>query len=214
MIENVTINGMHCLSDLGLYLTDADIGMPDLQNTYVSVPGREGFLDLSTALDGEIHYKERKITLTFANGTGHRWAETIAAFNALVHGNELQLVFDSDPDYYYSGRGTVSSMTRNGNKLTIKLVATCQPYKTKLLPTTIYRTLSSTQVSIALTNNGKPVIPSITVTDSATLVFGDYTTTLSAGTWTVPSIRLASGANTIKAKGSGKVTFTWNEVAL
>ena len=217
MIENVTINGKHCLNDLGLYLTDVDIGAPDLRTNYVTVPGRDGYLDLSTALDGEMHFDERKITLTFGCGAGRKWADTMAAFYALVHGQTVKLIFDNDSEHYYSGRGSISSMDRDGDKLTIKMTATCQPYRYAVTATTIYRTLSTSQVSITLTNNGRPVVPSITAESSTTLIFGSYTTTLSAGTWTVPSIRLANGANTIKAKatdGSGKVTFTWNEVTL
>ena len=50
-----------------MYLTDADIGFPEVRTNYVDVPGRDGMLDLSTALDGEIHYQDRTITPDLCN---------------------------------------------------------------------------------------------------------------------------------------------------
>lgn len=217
MIENVTINDKHCLNDLGLHLTDVDIGAPGLRTNYVTIPGRDGFLDLSTSLDGEMHFDERKITLTFGCGAGDEWSDRMAAFYALVHGQNVKIVFDSDASHYYSGRGAISSFDRDGQKLTVKMSVTCQPYRYAVTESTTYRTLSTSQVSFTVTNNGRPVVPSITVTSETAIVFGDTTTTLSAGTWTVPAIRLATGANTIKAKatsGTGKITLTWHEVTL
>ena len=64
-MTGVTLNEKHCTRDLGLYLTDAVIAAPEVQTSYASVPGGDGYLDLSTALDGEIHYKGREIKLSF-----------------------------------------------------------------------------------------------------------------------------------------------------
>ena len=69
-MTGVTLNEKHCTRDLGLYLTDAVIAAPEVQTSYALVPSRDGYLDLSTALDGEIHYKGREIKLSFGDLSG------------------------------------------------------------------------------------------------------------------------------------------------
>lgn len=220
MIDGVTINGKHCWNDFKLLLAQKEIGTPEVNTNMVEVPGRNGLLDLSTALTGEITYQNRKITLTFVTQdslTGAGWASLYSSVAQAFYGQSVSIVFDDYSDYSYSGRCTDMNFKLSNGKRTIELTFDCDPFATKVEATTIYRTLSTSQVSVTLTNNGRPVVPTITVESSTTLIFGSYTTTLSAGTWTVPSIRLANGENTIKAKatdGSGKVTFTWNEVTL
>ena len=201
-------------------LTGCTLDAPELRTNYVEVPGRNGSLDLSTAnTNGEPVYSDRTLTVTLecSEGTKVERDAEITKLYTILDGYRVNIVLPDESDYYRTGRCTISVDYSNHAHAALTITATVTPMRTKTVATTIYRTLSTSQVSVTLTNNGRPVVPTITVESSTTLIFGSYTTTLSAGAWTVPSIRLANGENTIKAKatdGSGKVTFTWNEVTL
>ena len=220
MIDGVTINGKHCWTDFKLVLAQKEIAIPEANTNFVEVPGRNGLLDLSTALTGEMTYQNREIVLTFVTQdsiSGVSWANLYASVAQAYHGQMAVIVFDDYPDYSYNGRCTDMSFKLDNGKRTIELTFSCGPFATKIAESSVYRTLSTSQVSFTVTNNGRPVVPSIAVESETAIVFGDTTTTLSAGTWTVPAIRLANGANTIKAKatsGTGKITLTWHEVTL
>lgn len=135
MTIGVTLNGKHCLTDLGMYLTNAEIGQPTPQTTFLTIPGRDGSLDLSEALDGEMHYQDRKISLTFASTpllSGKTWPAFLSDISGLIHGMKTQIAFDGDGDYYYSGRGEVTDFNISGNLYSITMEFVCSPYKTSL----------------------------------------------------------------------------------
>lgn len=65
MLMGAQIGNVHTLKDLGLYLK---VGSPMIsgaepETMLVNVPGSDFILDLSRALDGEVHYKQRTIKL-------------------------------------------------------------------------------------------------------------------------------------------------------
>lgn len=201
-------------------LTGCTLEAPTLRTNYVEVPGRNGFLDLSTATtDGEPVYSDRSLTITLESSEGtktERDAEITKLYTSL-DGYRVNIVLPDENGYYRTGRCTIGVDYSNLAHAALTITATVTPLRTKNAESSIYRTLSTSQVSFTVTNNGRPVVPSIAVESETAIVFGDTTTTLSAGTWTVPAIRLANGANTIKAKatsGTGKITLTWHEVTL
>ena len=53
------------------------------------------------------------------------------------------------------------------------------------------------------------VCPTITVTAETTIVFGDVTATLSAGTHKVENIELSEGENELTITSSGTTTITY-----
>lgn len=219
-MTGVTLNEKHCARDLGLYLTDADIDAPEVQTSYAAVPGRDGYLDLSTALDGEIHYKSREIKLSFETSrhfAGKNWPELLAQFYELVHGQSLNLCFDEDPDWYYTGRGTVTDFTRSGEKLTLKASVYCQPYKVSKTSSSAESALTTADKVLTLTNQGRKVTPTVEVTAETKITWQGSSIALSAGTHEVTGIRIPTGSSTLSARttsGTGKITLRWNEVML
>ena len=69
-------------------------------------------------------------------------------------------------------------------------------------------------VSITLVNSRKRVVPSITTTDSMTITFGGTSTIVNAGTFTIPTLELVEGNNTVTVTGTGNITFTYQEGGL
>lgn len=130
--EGVKIGGFHCINDLRMYLTEAQIEAPEAQTTYIEIPGRNGLLDLSTALTGEVIYNDRTITMNFETTVefnGKTWSAFLSDLNTLFHGKETQIIFDDDPEYYYWGRCTVSNFALEGSKYSVTITAICEPYK-------------------------------------------------------------------------------------
>lgn len=127
----VTLGGYHCETDLGLILTDADIQLPDVRTSLVDVPGRDGLLDLSEAVDGTVRYKNRKITLKFATlerVSGQKWNELLSNVSDKIHGQKMKIEFDGD-GYYYEGRCSVDKFSVNGNRQELTISCDCDPYK-------------------------------------------------------------------------------------
>ena len=53
-------------TDWGLLLAPYTLETPDAQTNYITIPGRDGNLDLTEAL-GQLNYKNRDISLTFTH---------------------------------------------------------------------------------------------------------------------------------------------------
>jgi len=74
---------------------------------YVAVPGRDGSLDLSTAItDGEPRYNDRTLTATFESSEGDR-LEREGRINVMTNwldGWRMNIELPDDPDHYITGR--------------------------------------------------------------------------------------------------------------
>lgn len=132
MTIGVSFDQQHCLDDLGMYLTDAEIGLPEVRTGYLDAPGRDGLIDLTTALTGSVQYRNRTITLTFQTTPRlcgrASWQAWLSEVSGALHGQVRQIKFDGDSGYY-SGRCAVESFVREGELMTLTVVCDCSPYK-------------------------------------------------------------------------------------
>lgn len=125
----------------------------------------------------------------------------------------MKIVLDDDPEYYYVGRLEVSALSKNKNIGQISIECTCEPWKYKELPTVVTQAVNGS-ASITLINSRKRVVPSITTTDSMTITFGGTSTIVNAGTFTIPTLELVEGNNTVTITGTGNITFIYQEGGL
>ena len=73
-------------------------------------------------------------------------------------------------------------------------------------------TAKSTEQTVAIDNDGSlRVVPVITTTGEARLVYGENSWTLSAGTYSLPDLALSAGLHDVKYSGSGTITITFRE---
>lgn len=154
----VTLGGYHCETDLGLILTDADIQLPDVRISLVDVPGRDGLLDMSEAVDGTVRYKNRKITLKFATlerVSGQKWNELLSNVSDKIHGQKMKIEFDGD-DYYYEGRCSVDKFSVDGNRQELTISCDCDPYKLEK-EERVYSTHMGTSASVEVEVTGTNV---------------------------------------------------------
>ena len=125
------INDKHTLRDFGAVITNSDvISMPEPNTTLLAVPGRNGRLDLSEVLTGDVSYGNRELKLVLAAETNiERWQTTCLHIFNKYHGRNVTVVFDDDTGHYYVGRAAVSDphRLRNAGQLTITVDA--EPFR-------------------------------------------------------------------------------------
>lgn len=214
MARGITFGEFNTVDDWGLYMSAKKVLMPAPKTTYISVPGRDGDIDMTEALDGIVHYDDRQAAFTFEllDGTVPERIEQISEITKALHGKSLQIVDQDDyPDYYLNGRVTVGEIKHNKAYSTLRVSAVCRPWRYSKMIKSKTIVLSSLARTIVIDNRGDmPVHPTLTVTGSLVLEYGGTTTTLEAGTYTL-SAQFVSGVNTIKVSGSGSVTIAFRE---
>lgn len=216
-LRGIQFGDYHTADDWGLILNQKVISPPKPKTNYVSVPGRDGDLDLTEALSGLVNYEDRTAEYTFllTDGTHEDRDNLITEIVGVLHGQRLQIIDTDDyPDYYMDGRLTITSVMNNNAYGVITIEATCKPWRYAIAQKT--RTVTVTQqdgtVTVLLTNNGyKVVSPSITVTGNITLTYGTTSTVLSAGTYLLPGLLLNHGVNSVSVAGTGSIQFAFTE---
>lgn len=221
MIGKVFLDGKDTYTEYGLLLASKSISLPEVRTNMIDVPGRDGLLDASEVLTGEVTYKNRTITLKLTGVdtvSGKTWPDTISDFGNKVHGKRVKITFPEDTAHFYSGRCSVGQVELVKMMQTIPVTVDCDPWKYKNAKTTVSRSdLGTAYKQLSLPNERRPVIPTITVAQDTTLLWGSSTINISAGDHILPAIRLAAGSNTLKAKvasGTGSITVTYQEASM
>ena len=65
MIADTVTFGTHSQGEFKLIPNSVEVESPQPVTYTVEVPGRDGELDFTEALDGRVHYKPRKISMEF-----------------------------------------------------------------------------------------------------------------------------------------------------
>ena len=217
MAKGTDFGGVHSSRDLHLIQQKVEVQPAEPKLNLIDIPGADGSKDLSEVPAGRMTYKDRKISWTFALYPGENWADKHRQVSAALNGKRCSITLDEDPGYYYNGRVVVKQYTRDRLLRQITVEATCQPYMLKQQPTSVTADLTTAYTSITLSNQNKPVIPTIEVTAKTTLLWNGATVTVNAGTFTSLDIELTQGENLLEAKtesGTGKITITYQEGAL
>lgn len=221
MMGKVFFDGKDTYTEYGLLLASKSISLPEVRTNMIDVPGRDGLLDASEVLAGEVTYKNRAIKLRLIGVdtvSGKKWPATISDFCNKVHGKRVKVTFPEDTTHYYSGRCFVGQVELVKMSQTIPVTVDCDPWKYKNAKTTVSRSdLGTAYKQLSLPNESRPVIPTIAVAQDTVLLWGDNTINVSAGDHIFPDIRLAAGNNILKAKvesGTGSITVTYQEASM
>lgn len=214
----VQFGDYHTLQDWDLYqMGPAAISFPAVRTNYISVPGRDGYLDLSTALTGEVNYEPRNLSVPFMSlASPEEWPELYSQILNAIHGRQLKIVLDEDPDWYFTGRLAVDMPSYDGT-WQFTITGVLYPYKFKASPTEVSASLTEEDTEISLSCDRMPVVPTITVDAETVLTWGADSYTVDAGSHRLPGIRLTKGTHTLKARttaGTGTITITYQEGSL
>jgi len=200
----------HTGDDLDLVQEEKKIGMPQTQSYTVEVPGRNGLLNLTKSLTGEVTYTNRELSFRFFCTGSFEHMQAAEQTLTRLHGETVRLIDDDTPEYYYEGELSFEVTERKLNYRIFTLQIDAQPFKTCLFATVLEENVKELR-EIYIDNEGVAVIPEITVSDSMRLTFRDSEFCLEKGTYQTDQIILQQGVNKFKLIGNGKIRFSFYE---
>lgn len=204
-MNEVIFGSIRSFSDLGMWLTDVDMGIPEPQRMAITVPGRNGSLDLMPGLVPDTRYNNRKITLTFTMADyQRRWISLFAGIAGRIHGRQTQVIIQPDTGYYWDAFVTVNTAKCDRNKGTVVVNLDAFPYKYKVTETE-YSVLAGYGGTIQVCSvSGADVYPSFTAdAGGCSVSFDGKTHNLTANTAMIfDDIVFTEGNNEILLTGS------------
>lgn len=175
-MDTITVNGQNLKELFGIFVTSWEDDPPEPETSFVSVPGRDGDVDLTDALAGWTVYGNRTIKVGLAADAGRTKQDALFAFTSvkrLVHGRRCRIEFSGDPGYAYTGRAALGDVAYLRGAWTCTLTATCLPYKSR--GTMTYHLDAAYGKTVVIRSGAQPVCPVFEV-GSRTLVNIDGTT--------------------------------------
>lgn len=203
--------------DWRLTLTEKNVTPPEVKTNYVELDGMSGTLDLTEALTGEATYADRTVAATFmcSEGTFYDRVRMMQDIITALHGKKVAIVEPDDPGHYFLGRARITPAAGNHAYTEFELEAVCEPWRYAINETERRVDVASSSVNVVIRNEGvKTLCPTIAVTGSVTISFGDFSQELTTGVYKITDLRLRHGVTVIGVTGSGTVTFTYREATL
>lgn len=117
-------------NDFGMILTSYTIAPATRKTNYVSIPGRNGDLDLSDYLG--VAYEDRTITITFFKMLDKfsNLTDFQSNLETKLNGNRMKVIFSNDSNFYWDARISVDSINKlQGRAIEITITCNANPYK-------------------------------------------------------------------------------------
>ena len=126
-----SLNGKHTYRDYGLYLSEPpDFGSPEPKLRTVDIPGMDGVLDLTESAAGGLKYANRQMRFVFVTEVRREKREALrSALWSDLHGKLVEVIYDLDPEWAFTGRCYVSFSDVLDWKMKIEISVDAQPYK-------------------------------------------------------------------------------------
>lgn len=217
ILRGVKFGTYHTAGDWGLTLNEKVIEPPTPKIVTIPIDGRDGSLDLSEALTGEIKYENRKLSFTFilTEGTYRDRNGIIRIMYSVIHGRRLEIVLDDDTLHYFVGRCMITSTTNTLAYGTVTIEVECEPFQYSIYETVRTIIADATLTDYFLVNQGvKTLVPTLKVTGAVRIVYGSTSVSLSDGEYKIPSLKLPTGETLIQVDGSGTLVVTYREGVL
>ena len=224
--HSITIGDKNTWDDWHLVPTSRPLVPPPNVNTsYVTVPGSSGSLDLTEALTGYPTYANRTGSWEFLvlNGYGE-WYIRYSDIMSYLHGKRFRAILDDDPNYYYEGRFSVASWASNKDWSRITINYNVGPYKIEIrgidenwiwdtfnFETDTVNAYNNIEVSgtkeVTIHNDIMRVRPTIVCSSAMSVSFLGVSHQLSSGSNSVREIVFSEGDNVLTFTGNGTVTI-------
>lgn len=232
MMKGVKFGSKHSYDDWGLILKSRPvISPPSPKTVYVDIPASDGIIDLTESLTGDVKYENRSITCEFnVIDARNRWSNVYSEILDFLHGQELKVILDEDPTFYYIGRLTVNEWNSDKRTSTITIEGNVQPYKLEKYSSLedwewnpfnfengIIRDYRDVMVDEELTftieGRRKRIVPIFDVLseegNGMDVTFNGVTYHLTDGMNRVLNIVIKDGTNTLQFEGCGKVSIDY-----
>lgn len=210
-MNTIKFNDKDSFTDFNLILRPKSIPFPSPKTNYVSIEGRDGDLDLTTSLTGDVRYENIDYSLEFyLDKKRTDWITALNNISTYLHGKKVQMKLSEDPNWEWEARITLNDFESDKNIGLIVLDCNLSPYRTKITDTVITEEVAADKV-ITLSNSRKWVMPTITTTAEVKFTYGTKQITVN-GTLQTPDFILKEGDTAITLNsGSGNIVFTYRE---
>ncbi len=216
-LRGVHIGTYHTGRDWDLILSAKSLTPPEVKTNYIKVDGRDGDLDLSEALTGEVRYESRSAVFEFTMTEGSYLDREQLGTDILriVHGRRHRIILDDDPDHYLEGRCTVTDFSNTAAYGSLTIEAICDPWRYSVLDTVrVVDVTPDKQELVCINTGGKTVVPEFQITGSVLIEFDTGSVSLDDGTYKVPEIKFKTGPNLLTLSGTGSIRITYKEALL
>lgn len=214
--NRLIVNGVDLTTNFGMVLLDGFVlNPPEPKTSYIDIPGGNGFIDLSEALNGDVVYSQRHQQFTFAvMYPVERWETIKTRINNFLHGRSYKYKLTFDPEYTYNGRFSISSYEHgaytDGIVGFIEVNVTAEPYKYKATQT--YKLTAPGGRWYYFVSGRKPVRPVIETQMPCTVIWNRKVIELGVGTFRLNDVLFKEGSNAIYINTLKLTTTTWDEV--
>lgn len=218
--RGLIIGSYRTVADGQWTLSKCELGKaPQIQN-FIDVPGRrKGPLDMSTVLtDGDPIYGSRpfEAILESSEGTRMERENRINTMTNWLDGWRQEIILPDDPLHFVVGRVNVERLYNDLAHASVRVTATCEPWKYNVKETEVILTPSETEKTVNLPNQGRlAVVPLLTITGGDVLLrTAGLSWALSAGSYALPDLLLLQGGKEITYSGAGTLNFKYREAIL
>lgn len=226
------MNDIHTYEDLGLQLISIRIDPAEPKLEPISIPMSSNKLNLAKFLNADVQYEWRDIVLEFDKMDDYyRWATHASNIKNLFHGQEVQLILDTDKGFYYTGTATVETAKENHVICDYVITLDSDPYKyerySSLKPWVwdpfpfeggIIRNYKDIEVNgtkmLVIPGRRKKVVPVFICSNAMTLGYGGRTYNLPAGRSKVLDLQLGMGEHYLTFTGTGTVSVDYRGASL
>lgn len=194
----VVVDGVPLCATYRMAVTNYADKPPATRTSTVSIPGRDGVLDLSEWLTGAPVFDKRTITITLSPLDTHDWSSvetTLTALRNMLHGRRLEFTLSWDAGYTYAGRFEVTSQTLYDETAAIKLTITADPYKSRGVMH--YELDGELGKTYTIDGPAHAVVPTITCHTRALVNVNGQTVDLQPGVWINRDLELHNGKNRV-----------------
>lgn len=137
MYHSLTISGKNTWDTWHLIPpTRPVVNPPEVKTQIMEIPGRNGFLDLSELLTGDIVYGSRQGSWTFIAHPDYHdtepWNVRYQRIAQYLHGKTHTVILEDDPNYYYEGRLKVNQWAPGANWSQVAIDYTLMPFKKEI----------------------------------------------------------------------------------
>lgn len=185
---------------------------------FLEVPGKNGQIDMSDVLTGEIIYSNRVGDFDFVVTKGNFEETYLRVLNEL-HARKMMIVLSEDPTFYYEGRISINNVKTDKNYNYISISYNLQPFKfyfseEGLLEESISVVATGIDKTVVIKGESKNVIvPNIDVIEIGEIGFGvrfdGVSFSLSKGINRFVDIRLQGSNATLVFYGKGRATIRY-----
>lgn len=213
--NRLIVNGVDLAVRYNMVLLDGyTLSPPEPKTTTVEVPGRDGVLDLTESLIGDVTYGNRSMTFTFLIVDLEQFEVVKTQVSNALHGRKFNFEMTMDPGYTYTGRFKINSYTHtatwsHGICGFIEVEIDADPYKLK--SHYVYNLNATGGMMFQLPSGRKKVHPIIDLKSPARIRWKNVVYRVGAGRFQLNDVLFEEGLNDIYINSYELRNFTWAE---